>query len=100
VSKREGEIDIDCARRLRTTYMTPFDEGLFGHAKKRSTGRLRDKPALQDMIIERISSIVYTNADLFSRAIYLLLAACCCWSLVIEPQELLIERKGKGKDRF
>lgn len=62
MSKREGEIDIDCARRLRTTYMTPFDEGLFGHAKKRSTGRLRDKPALQDMIIERISSIVYTNA--------------------------------------
>lgn len=31
------------------TYITPFDEGLFGQAKNLSTGSLRDRPAFQDM---------------------------------------------------
>jgi hypothetical protein len=30
--------------------MTPRDDGLLGHAKKRMTGKCRDKLAFQDMV--------------------------------------------------
>ena len=36
------------------TYITPLDEGLSWHAKNRITGRLRERPAFQDIVLDII----------------------------------------------
>eukprot|EP00978_Attheya_sp_CCMP212_P045442 scaffold346888_cov49-Attheya_sp.AAC.4 len=38
----------------RHTYMTPREDGLSGHPKKRRIGSFRDRPAFHDMVIVKL----------------------------------------------